>query len=157
MRSLIPLLSLTMMLPASSVSALDCRELSPTPPQNTDISSTRKLNAAVDGLFKKLAGVGGSAEHTYRTVATSVIQQFPNASSVYMWERILYLQCQTLADDKSISKANQLKMISELYGKFAQPPEPIDRESTSNSIINNGNNVNIIRGVGNSISINSGK
>jgi hypothetical protein len=123
-------LLLTAMLPFPAV-ALDCSNLTPTPPQNTDLSYTGKLDAAIEGAFAKLATAKGTAEGNYTKVATSVLQQFKTGDTTYMWERVLFLQCQLLGEAKDIPTSEKLNMLGQLYGKFGNPPPPIPASTVS--------------------------
>jgi hypothetical protein len=127
---------------ATPAVAIDCTDLKPTPPQNQNTEFTGKVDGAVDGLFAKLVNAKADVAGTYKSVATSVLQTFPNASSVYMWERVLFLQCQLIANAPDISSREKLAIVGDLYVKFKAPPP--DAAPSGNSITNTGNNnVNI--------------
>ena len=83
--------------------AVDCSEVRPATPQNTDVSLTGKLEARVDGLFKKLVSPQAEIEGSYRKVATDLLPEFPNADRVFVWQQVLFLQCQLLNEDTSMS------------------------------------------------------
>ena len=131
--------------------AFDCSDLKPTPPRNENISFTGKVDASVDGLFAKLASVGTKVEGTYSQVATNVLLQIPNADKLYMWERVLFLNCQLLSEAKDMPSDKKLQMVGELYTKFGSQPPPLNSSNTSNTTTTSGNNSPIIQGSGNTV------
>ena len=142
------LVSLMLGLAAAPALALDCSPLKPTPPQNTDTNFTGKLDASVGGVFAKIAKIGANVEGTYRDVVNNVLPSLPSADKLYMWERVLFLQCQLIAESTSIQDKDKIQLVGNLYGKFGSaPPEP----ASSNSISNTGNNNNIVQGTQNTI------
>jgi hypothetical protein len=130
----------------SPAMAFDCSPLKPQPPKDTAQNFSGKLDASLDGLFARLASVGTKVEGTYSEVAKNILTQFPNADKLYMWERVLYLQCGLLNEAKDMTSKDKLQQVGELYQKFNSPPpgQP--------TLTNTGNNNNIIQGNDNSIS-----
>jgi hypothetical protein len=141
------LVAVTFGLAAAPALALDCSPLKPTPPQNTDTSFTGKLDASVGGVFAKIAKVGTSIEGTYKDVAKDVLPEFPAADRLYMWERVLYLQCQLIGESTTLTDREKLQMVGELYVKTGSPPP--DARGSSNSIDNRGDKNTIVQGTGN--------
>ena len=121
-----------------------------------------------------MATARGTAEGNYTKVATSVLQNFATGDTTYMWERVLFLQCQLLGEAKDISNTDKLNALGQLYGKFGNPPPPIPAStmnansgntSTYSGNTNNGamsgngsasNSGNTSSNIGNSSNINSG-
>jgi hypothetical protein len=135
-------------LSVSPAAALDCSPLAPLPPKDTNVTFNGKIDAAVDGLFAKLASVGAKVEGRYEEVSKTVLKEFPNADKVYMWERVIFLQCQIISESNDISGQEKLKSVTELYQKFQSPPPE------NGSVINNsGDKVNIQQGAGNTMTI----
>jgi len=124
--------------------AVQCDALQLLPPRNTDRTFTGKLDAAVDGWFSKLAKVDGGAEGTYRDVSTYVLEQFPQADKLYVWERVIYLKCQLIAGSADLSTKDKLEAVDQLLTQFNSPPP-------ANSISNSGNNATIIQGDHNTV------
>jgi hypothetical protein len=131
--------------------ALDCSDLKPLPPKNEDTSFTGKVDASVDGIFAKLASVETKVEGTYRQVATDVLAQIPNADKLYMWARVLYLNCELLGESKDVPSEKKLQMVGELYSKFGSPPPPLASTSSGNTATTSGNNSPILQGNGNTV------
>jgi hypothetical protein len=127
--------------------AFDCSPLRPQPPKDSTQNFTGKLDASVDGLFAKLATVGTKVEGTYTEVANNVLMQFPNADKLYMWERVLFLQCGLLNEAKDMTSKDKLQQVGELYLKFDSPPPQ------GQTLTNTGNNNQINQGNDNSIKI----
>jgi hypothetical protein len=147
--AIVPLaLAFFIVVQVTAAAAVRCDGLQPIPPQNTDQHFTGKLNVAVDGWFAKLAKVGGTAEGTYQEVANNVLPNFPQADRLYMWERVLYLKCQLIADSKDLSTQQKLNALDGLSQAFATPPPAVAAASTIN---NSGDNAKIIQGSHNSI------
>jgi hypothetical protein len=94
---------------------LNCAPLEPKGGANTDQSFQGKLNGKIDGLFAKFAGVQANTEGTYRAIQTDVLKEYPEASKNFIWERLIYLQCELLnssrADDAQ--KDSQFKGLIE--------------------------------------------
>jgi len=135
---------------ATAHAAIRCDDLRPLPPQNTDQTYTGKLNAAVDGWFAKIAKVGGGAEGTYRDVSHYVLPEFPQADRLYVWERVIYLKCELIADSQDLSTNEKLHAVDQLATEFNSSPPPTSAPP-SNRIDNNGNNNTIIQGNGNTV------
>ncbi|SHH22942.1 hypothetical protein [Bradyrhizobium erythrophlei] len=133
------------LLAISPAMAFDCSPLKPQPAKDTAQTFTGKLDASVDGLFAKLASVGTKVEGTYSEIEKNVLMQFPGANKLYMWERVLFLQCGLLNEAKDMSSKEKLQQVGELYQKFDSPPP------ASQSLTNTGNNSQINQGIGNSI------
>ena len=119
------LLWLPLYVAITPAAAFDCSDLKPTPPKNESTSFTGKLDASVDGFFAKLASVGTKVEGTYNKVATDVLAEIPNADKLYMWERVLYLNCELLSEAKDVPSEKKLEMIGDLYSKFGAPLRPL--------------------------------
>jgi hypothetical protein len=122
--------------------SFDCTALRPEPPKNTDVTYTGKLNGKFDGLFKKLASIGADLEGTYRDISSNVLKDFPDASKLYMWERLLYLQCQLMAQSTSLSDGDKQRTLNALFQQLNAPPA---------SVTNTGDNNVIIQGSGNKV------
>ena len=129
----------------SPAMAFDCSPLKPQP-KDTDITFTGKVDASVDGLFAKLASAGAKVEGAYHEIAKVVLTQLPNADRLYMWERVLYLQCGVLSEAKDMQSSEKLRQIGELYVKFGSPPP-----AATQSITNTGDNNIITQGNGNTV------
>jgi hypothetical protein len=137
--------------------ALDCSGLKPEPPKETTTSFVGKLDASVNSLFAKLATAGAKVEGTYSNVAKNVLDEFPNADKLYMWERVLFLQCQLLGDSKTLTDKERLDSITGLYLKLRDPVPAIGATETNagspitNTIKNDGNGNIIIQGKDNNV------
>ncbi|HEX3348052.1 MAG TPA: hypothetical protein VHS58_08135 [Acetobacteraceae bacterium] len=136
---------------APAGAALQCDKLQPLPAQNTDRSFTGKLNAAVDGWFAKLAKIDGGAEGTYRDVSQNVLKEFPQADRLYVWDRVIYLKCQLIADSNDLSTKDKLQAVDQLMNQYNSPPPPVAAAPSYGSINNTGNNATIIQGNGNNV------
>jgi hypothetical protein len=132
----------------SPAMAADCSPLKPQPPNDTTQSFTGKLDASVDGFFAKLASIGTKVEGSYNEVSKNVLSQFPSADRLYMWERVLFLQCQLISDAKDLTSKEKLQQVNDLYPKFGSSP-PADGKTISNT----GNHNNFNQGDGNSINV----
>jgi hypothetical protein len=82
-----------------NVIALDCSPLVPRGGADQETTFEGKLAGKINGLFSKLAGVDVDLEGLYSKVSTDVLKEYPNANHLYIWERLIYLQCELL--DKS--------------------------------------------------------
>jgi hypothetical protein len=122
--------------------AVQCDKLAPIPPQNVDLSYTGRLNASVDSWFAKLANINGGAEGTYHEVSNNVLAEFPQADRLYMWERVLYLKCQLIAESNDLSTDQKLRAVDQLVTQSDKPPA---------SVTNNGDHSIIIQGSGNTV------
>jgi hypothetical protein len=143
------LIAITLGLAATPALAVDCSPLKPIPPQNTDTTFTGKLDASVGGVFAKIAKIGANVEGTYKDVAKDVLPEFPSADKLYMWERVLFLQCQLIAESTTLTDREKIQLVGELYVKTGGTPP--DTRANSNSITNTGNNNNILQGSGNTV------
>src|SRR5262249_48336731 len=96
------LLVSTGLIVASSPSlAMNCGPLEPKGGSNVDQSFQGKLNGKIDGLFARLAGAQANVEGAYREVRTDVLKEYPNASQSFIWERLIYLQCELLSSSNA--------------------------------------------------------
>ncbi len=143
-------IAVTLGLTGTSASALDCAPLKPTPPQNTDTTFIGKLDASVGGVFAKIAKLGANVEGTYKDVVNNIMPEFPNADRLYMWERVLFLQCQLIAESTTLTDKEKIQFVGKLYLKTGSPP-PDTSAARSNSITNSGNNNVILQGTGNNM------
>lgn len=141
-------LGIAAVLSAPPALALDCTPLTPQPPKDTTQSFTGKLDASVDGFFAKLASVGTKVEGTYVDVAKNVLVEYPEANKLYMWERVLFLQCQLIGDANDLTSKEKLQMVDSLFPKLDSAP-PVPGPSISNS----GNGAVINQGTGNSMTV----
>ena len=102
-----------------------------------------------------MVGAKASIEGTYKHIARSVMDKFPSADRLtqYMWERVLFLQCEVLSEASDLSSKEKLKSVGELYQMFARPaPMIASIEEPSVIIINKGNDNTNIVGSGNTVS-----
>ena len=146
---------ITMM--AGSALAADCSDVRPTPPQNSDSTGVGGLDVTLDGFFKKLLNVRGDIEGNYRNVITDIQPQFPNADRIYVWERILFMQCQLINEDNKMTSSEKRQALMKVFEAYNQPPPPLNSGSQSNTLNNSGSGVNAIQGNGNSVSVSGGK
>lgn len=142
---------------AGAVRAADCSDIRPTQPQNSDSTYSGSLDVAIGGVLKKLLDTSGDIEGTYRNVVSNILPQFPNADRVYVWERILFLECELMNEDKNMTSAEKRQVLIKLLGAYNQPPPSLNSASQSNTLNNSGSGVNAIQGNGNSVSISGGK
>jgi hypothetical protein len=142
---------------AGPVLAADCSDVKPIQPQNSDSTLSGGLDVTVEGLFKKLLSTHGDIEGTYRNVITNILPQFPNADRVYVWERVLFLECQFMNEDKNMTSSEKREALIKLLGAYNQPPPALSTVIQSNTLNNSGSGVNAIQGNGNSVSISGGK
>ncbi len=98
---------------STKVFALDCGPLEPK--GGADIKSKMKggIDSKVDGLFKKLVSAGVDIDASYITVQKEVLKYYPESSQLYLWERLIYLNCgviseSSLADEAKINQLNNL-------------------------------------------------
>jgi plasmid stability protein len=157
LRLLSILLVSVIMMMAGSALAVDCSVVQPTPPQNSDSTSSGGLDVTVDGFVKKLLTVRGNIEGTYRNVITNIQPQFPNADRIYVWERILFLECQLINEDHNMNPSEKQKALIKVLEGYNQPPPSINSGSQNNTLTNSGSGVNAIQGNGNSITNSGGK
>jgi len=108
---------------SSHAFAFDCSSLAPTPPTNVDTSYTGKVNAKVDGLFAKLLPLGGELDGAYHNIATNVLSSLPRADQLYIWDRVLFLDCQILGNSTTLTDDQKLARVSELLERFNKLPE----------------------------------
>jgi hypothetical protein len=129
--------------------AVDCSDLKPLPPKDSTTSFVGKLDASVDGFFAKLAAVNSKVEGTYTDVSKNVLAEFPSADKLYMWERVLFLECQLISDAKDLSSAQKLEKVGALYQLFDRPPENVTDAARGNTATITGNGSIITQGSGN--------
>lgn len=81
------------------------------------------IEGKVDGLFSKFAGIDAAIKGKYEDIVESIISEFPvdKRERVYLWSRVLYLQCEFIASAK-ITDSEKLKSIGELYILFSGGP-----------------------------------
>jgi hypothetical protein len=132
--------------------AIDCSDIKPAAPQTSDASAAGKLEASVDGFFKQLISPRAESEGNYRKVVSDVLPDYPNADRIFVWQRVLFLECQLLNEDKTLTTKDRLDQFNKLATLYYQPPPPPVASAATNSLTNSGNNSNVIQGSGNSIS-----
>jgi hypothetical protein len=108
---------------SNSALAFDCKPLEPRGGVSSDESFQGKLRGQIDGVFAKLAGASADVEGTYRQIKTDVLNKYPDASTTYIWERIIYLQCGLLSESKADDKIknDQLQLLITKY--LSGPPK----------------------------------
>jgi ankyrin repeat protein len=111
----------------SSAVALDCSPLVPRTGANQEIQFEGKLTGKVDGIFYKLGGVGVELDGVYSEVTNDVLKEYPDASRTYIWERLIFLQCELLAEAK-LNDSDRLKHFNGLVKMFLNGP-PTDAAS----------------------------
>lgn len=142
-----------LLLAATPAAALDCSDLRPTPPKDTDTTFLGKLDASITGFFARFASVGTAVDGTYKEVAKNVLPEFPNADKLYMWERVLFLQCQLMNDLKDLTTVQKFQSLGDIAAKTKTDPPSLDNSS---SVITNTGNTNIFnQGTGNTGTINA--
>jgi hypothetical protein len=133
--------------------AIDCSDIKPVAPQNSQTTSGGAADGHIDGLFKKLLGIEARGNFDYQKAITNILPQFPDADRLYVWERILFVQCETINEDKTLDTRTKLAAFNDLLRLYSQPPPAVSSAAASNAMTNNGNNVNAVQGNGNSISV----
>jgi len=109
----------------TSAWAFDCRPLEPRGGLSSDASFQGKIKGQIDGVFAKLAGASADVEGAYRQIISDVLKDYPDASRIYIWERIIYLQCGLLNESKADDKTKN-EQLDKLIQKFMSGP-PNDR------------------------------
>lgn len=128
------ILTVILLFISNTVLAIDCSVLKPAPPTDIDETFSGSISGEVDGLFAKIAGVKADVNGTYRKVVKVVIDKFPESDRLkqYMWERVLYLQCEVLDTADDISTKEKLNLVSSLYSKFGSPAPALKKITYSN-------------------------
>ena len=70
-----------------------CDALKPTNAENLDESVRGKIDGEIKGALSRLAGGAASIDGEYRELLTDTLRDYPNADKLYVWQRILYLEC----------------------------------------------------------------
>jgi hypothetical protein len=109
--------------------ALNCKPLEPRGGENVDQTLQGKVDGTVDGLFKKLIGVQASLDGLYRDVRTDVLRAYPDASELYIWERLIFLKCELLSASKLDDKAKD-DQFNELAKSLTKGPPDKKSENT---------------------------
>jgi hypothetical protein len=97
-----------------------CDPLKPNPPRNTSQEIVGKVDAKLDGLFKRLFVAGASIDGTVREASNDVLKDYPNADRLYVWDRVLYMYC-TEISKSGLSDAEKLEEIRKLIGLYGKP------------------------------------
>jgi len=150
--ALITAAALTMF--AGTAYAVDCNDLKPIPPTDQDKALTVKIDGEINGLLSKIAGGKINSEGSYRNIASNVLPKFPDANKLYMWERVLYIQCQLVADSTDISNKDKIKIVGALYNKFGSQPPPLNKNGGSEQTISGSCNTGT-QGSGNKVNTHS--
>lgn len=104
-----------------SVLALDCKPLEPRGGEQSDTRFEGRVEGAVDGLFAKIAGVNLDIEGAYRDIQQDVLKEYPDADRLYIWERLIYLQCQLL-NESGLTNQAKIEQFNTLMDKLVTGP-----------------------------------
>lgn len=103
--------------------ALDCGPLRPKGGEQGSTEFKGKVEGAVKGLFSKIVGAKADIEGAYRDVTQDVLKEYPNADRLYIWERLIFMQCELL-DSSKLSDKEKLDQFNQLLLKMmAGPPQ----------------------------------
>jgi len=123
-----------------SIGEINCQPLEPKGGANIDSEIKGKLNGEIDGIFKKLVGVGVDLDGSYKIVQEDVLKQYEQASSLYIWERMIYLRCELLRES-NLNDTNKSKEFDKLIEKaIAGPPNKQSILRNQNRLMNPLNN-----------------
>jgi hypothetical protein len=115
---LLTLLSLLVAFSGPALADAACDALKPNPPRNMSQEITGKLDVKLEGLAKRLLNAGGNIDGTYKDTSNDVLKEYPNADSLYVWERMIYLACASMP---GMSPAEKLDQINKLMDRIQRP------------------------------------
>ena len=103
--------------------AINCGPLEPKGGSNVDQSFQGKLSGKIDGLFSRIAGGQGNVEGAYREVHVDVLKEYPNASKNFIWERLIYLQCEIISSSKAADEEKDAQFKKLIDKLTVGPPQ----------------------------------
>ena len=77
----------------SPAKADKCDALAPTNAQDITKEFQGKIDGELKGWVSRIAGGGASVEGLYKEIETDVLNKYPDANKLYVWQRIFYLAC----------------------------------------------------------------
>lgn len=75
---------------------INCEPLRPNPPRNLSTEAIGKIDAKIAGALSKFFSAGGSLDGAYKESSQGILQEYPHADTIYIWERILYIRCEDI-------------------------------------------------------------
>jgi hypothetical protein len=114
----LPLLSLLVAFSSPALADAACDPLKPNPPRNMSQEITGKLDVKLEGLAKRLLNAGGNIDGAYKETSNDVLKEYPNADTLYMWERTIYFMCTSMS---GLSATEKLDRIDKLIDRIPRP------------------------------------
>jgi len=110
-----------------AVAQIDCSPLAPRGGLNVDINIEGRVKAEIDGIFRQIEGKL-DVDGTYRKVISDVLIRYPNASHLYIWERLILLRCEMFKKSRGMSNEEMNRHFLDLVHVMAQgSPTPRPR------------------------------
>lgn len=108
---------------SSPAHALDCRLLRPKGGGNVSEELKGEIDGRIQGMVGRILGVQAEFQGTYLRIEEDVLNKYPNADKLYIWERVIFGFCQSLSESNisDQEKLDQWIRLLELYQ--LGPPE----------------------------------
>ena len=114
-----------------STFAMDCTPL--TPKGGSDLTEERKgkINGEIDGLFSRLVSAGIDIDGSFVRIQNDVLKNYPDSSQLYIWERLIFLNCGIL-DGSSVSDTQKLTQLNSMVEKMSFGPPKKSKNPNEN-------------------------
>lgn len=96
---------------------INCEPLKPHAPKDLDMEATGKI----DGKLQRLISLGGTIDGSYKEASRDVLKEYPNADKLYLWDRLIYLNCESLRV-LSIPDNQKFDKLNALMDRIGRPP-----------------------------------
>jgi hypothetical protein len=108
---------LLLTLPKVALAEIDCDPLKPNPPRDLSTEATGKI----DAKLQRFISLGGSIDGSYNEASNDVLKDYPNADRLYLWDRLIYLNCQGLRE-LHITDAEKFDRLNQLMDRVGHLP-----------------------------------
>ena len=115
---ILPVLFLSLIAQNALAAEMNCDPLKPNVPREV----TTEANGKIDGTLKRFVNLGGSLEGSYKEASKDILKEYPNADKLYLWDRLIYLNCESLRALR-IDDSAKFDRLNQLMDRLGKPPE----------------------------------
>lgn len=89
--------------------AIDCVPLEPKGGQNIDLDTKGSIDGKIKGAMSRVVGFEVDIDGAYSVARRETLKDYPDASQLYIWERLLFLNCEVIKESEMTDSQKLLR------------------------------------------------
>ncbi|BFT30561.1 hypothetical protein D210916BOD24_17370 [Alteromonas sp. D210916BOD_24] len=98
--------------------AINCVPLEPKGGQDIDLDTKGSIDGKIKGAMSKIVGLEVDIDGAYSLVRRETLKEYPDANQLYIWERLLFLNCEVI-NESEMTDSQKLSRFDVLLEKMS--------------------------------------